>query len=299
MFCPYCGKDFPENEIFTKEHIVPDAIGGSLNLSILVCNPCNSVLGTRVDGPFLKDFFIANKRVELELVGQSGKPPELIFTGTMSAFDKRIQGDYSVTPGSKKLHAHKPVEQNEGNIGIVGGEAQVNRILRQMKNSYEEQGLSITDMDVSKQVPEMHASFEFSMSVLDRAFVKMALGLGHRQLGEKFSRSSDAQRLRDFMWDEDCERREAMKLHGSIRIAPEELGELFKYEDAHVTALVNTGEALAFFGLVFGQYQGMIQLCSPPVEGITKDGWVFVTHPRTREVESYSIPNYLEKNGRV
>lgn len=296
MFCPFCRKDFPEDAAFTKEHIVAAAIGGSLALSISVCNPCNSGLGSRVDAPFLRDFFISSKRLELGLVGQSGQSPELTFTGTMKAFGKDIPGEYSITPESKKLHATKPFEQKDGNIGIVGGDKQTSKILAQLQNAYAQKGHTLNNINISKEVPEMHVTMQFNLSVLDRAFVKIALALAHKELGEEFSKSSDAQKLRDFMWEEDREKREAMKLQGNIQLLPDSCGELIKDNDSHVTALLNTSEHLAFIGLIFGQYQAIIRVCPPLSDIVPGDGWIYITHPRTRQVESYPLARYIAEH---
>jgi hypothetical protein len=52
--CLYCLRT--ENEVaFSREHIIPEAIGGILVLNDAVCTECNSVLGSEVDVALLRD----------------------------------------------------------------------------------------------------------------------------------------------------------------------------------------------------------------------------------------------------
>lgn len=79
MFCAYCGKDRPD-DIVTKEHVVPKALGGALtptNPFLLdVCEPCNDACGRWVDGPFIRSFLVHNARAQLayEYVDPSAHP---------------------------------------------------------------------------------------------------------------------------------------------------------------------------------------------------------------------------------
>ena len=61
--CIYCGLEKPANE-FSLEHIFPQALGGALCNDLFktrdVCRRCNSIVGTFVDGAFLKSWFITN-----------------------------------------------------------------------------------------------------------------------------------------------------------------------------------------------------------------------------------------------
>jgi hypothetical protein len=78
MLCIFCLKESPPS----LEHVFPLAIGGTVTTD-RVCEPCNSLLGSRVDSA-LSDFLpIRTRRAELRLAGNAGVVPELfeIFTG--------------------------------------------------------------------------------------------------------------------------------------------------------------------------------------------------------------------------
>lgn len=66
QMCVYCGNQKEESE-FTKEHVIPQNIGGNLsptNPFALknVCKRCNNICGTYVDGPFIKSWFTQNQK---------------------------------------------------------------------------------------------------------------------------------------------------------------------------------------------------------------------------------------------
>ncbi|MGV8040227.1 MAG: HNH endonuclease [Thermoanaerobaculaceae bacterium] len=51
--CIYCQSRGADKE-FNREHIIPRSIGGGLFLDDIVCTPCNSRLGTKVDAEILR-----------------------------------------------------------------------------------------------------------------------------------------------------------------------------------------------------------------------------------------------------
>ena len=84
MTCYYCANEItPENK--SKEHIIPDALGGRLSSSNLLCKSCNDRLGDTIDAELFKQLgFVAdiigverdrkksNKTVKM--LDKSGKP---------------------------------------------------------------------------------------------------------------------------------------------------------------------------------------------------------------------------------
>lgn len=65
--CIYCNKIKPLEE-FSLEHIIPDALGGSLCGMVFksnyVCQRCNSICGIWVDAPVIKNWFSQNYRFD-------------------------------------------------------------------------------------------------------------------------------------------------------------------------------------------------------------------------------------------
>ncbi|MCP4349911.1 MAG: HNH endonuclease [Desulfobacterales bacterium] len=54
-FCPFCDIS-SDRTSFTKEHIMPDALGGTL--TIRICKNCNDKLGSKVDSPLVNSELI-------------------------------------------------------------------------------------------------------------------------------------------------------------------------------------------------------------------------------------------------
>lgn len=53
-FCIICRKEFTKENPATKEHIIPESIGGNYIIDT-VCKNCNSKMGTKIDAPFVKN----------------------------------------------------------------------------------------------------------------------------------------------------------------------------------------------------------------------------------------------------
>jgi hypothetical protein len=62
--CIYCGKEKPELDFGSLEHIFPDRLGGKLCSNLFktrdVCERCNNLIGLFVDGLFIKSWFRTN-----------------------------------------------------------------------------------------------------------------------------------------------------------------------------------------------------------------------------------------------
>ena len=119
MFCVYCGKDRPD-EIVTKEHVIPQALGGALtptNPFLLdVCKPCNSACGRWVDGPFIRSFLVHNARAQLayEYVDPTADPVlPVLFMGRLKGWnDNDIVCDAWIGPtGDPIYHFHRPYQE--------------------------------------------------------------------------------------------------------------------------------------------------------------------------------------------
>ena len=64
--CIFCFKSSPE-VVFSKEHVIPDSLGGMLTLSNYVCSNCNSKFGSEVDHEILRNPEILSAFDSLEL----------------------------------------------------------------------------------------------------------------------------------------------------------------------------------------------------------------------------------------
>ena len=69
--CIICEK-IKNNKDFNKEHIIPEAIGGSLTIDT-VCKECNGKLGNEIDSKIINDFLIKGQIVENEIKNKKNK----------------------------------------------------------------------------------------------------------------------------------------------------------------------------------------------------------------------------------
>jgi hypothetical protein len=126
MKCIYCNK---EREEFTKEHIIPKLIGGSLEpvnpfLINNVCRRCNNIAGLYIDAPFTKNWFLNSARASnaKKCVDLKSNPIlPLKYMGTLSQLkhEKKICEYWMGPTGDGIYHFHEPYPE-EKNIGIDG-----------------------------------------------------------------------------------------------------------------------------------------------------------------------------------
>ena len=70
--CIFCFKSYPEVS-FSKEHLIPDSLGGMLILNDYVCSACNSKFGSEFDHEILKNPEILSALENLELLSPCDK----------------------------------------------------------------------------------------------------------------------------------------------------------------------------------------------------------------------------------
>lgn len=82
--CIFCGRteeEFVNGNIWTEEHIIPEALGNKTLKIYDVCKECNSGLGAYVDKYFVNHMLVEIIRQKLGLAGQSGKVPNAFREG--------------------------------------------------------------------------------------------------------------------------------------------------------------------------------------------------------------------------
>lgn len=87
-FCIICRKEFTKENPATKEHIIPEAIGGNYVIDT-VCKNCNSQMGTKIDAPFIKNII---SRLHIE---------ENQIKGKKRIVDFPLKGNYQDDSGNK------------------------------------------------------------------------------------------------------------------------------------------------------------------------------------------------------
>jgi len=278
--CFYCGKAQPAEES-SDEHIVPTSIGGTRNATLTdeVCRTCNAFMSEHVDLPFSRDWLIESARL-LAGITNKGKEPvlrmgRLEWARPESASVFVTQEGVSIfvvdgTPdGRKRLliglddskpdlveHTRKVIKARFAGIPVANDASSVGK-------PYEE-GIIEAIRSLGTRLP---LKIELSIVAWHREFVKIALGLACKVLGAPFITSDDAQRLREFLFEDDYEKRAAMQLRGVVGVGtadvtPRLTSTWHPGGEEHLFALLAVPNelGLAFVGNLFGKYENTIQV---------------------------------------
>ncbi len=127
--CLYCNEEKMEEEL-SQEHVIPRAIGGNLiptNPFSLnrVCKRCNSICGTFIDGPFIKNWLTQNNRTEAILkYADITKNPTLPLRYMGSCEDIKFEDNicelWLGPTGDTIYHFHKPYPEEAHVAHMVG-----------------------------------------------------------------------------------------------------------------------------------------------------------------------------------
>ena len=165
IWCPYAGQ-YCKSSDSDEEHIIPLALGGNNNFTIMVNREINSILGTDLDGKLIKHPLVASARRYYGLLGHSKKPPnvrwQVKYKGLKAALD--------LSPKNPSVNAYRS------------------------KNKY---GLNIS------QCPEpsdkLMSPFKFDLNLILSFGCKLALGTSYFLFGEVFQNYGYHNELRNLM----------------------------------------------------------------------------------------------------
>jgi hypothetical protein len=270
----------------TMEHIVPFALGGSNRFTISTCKSSNNDLGSEVDAPFQDFFSVRVKRFFLGLESTGGNEPSLDLGGIGTIDGKEVPISYLIQRDTRELKIAAPVIVKTKNPNgterwqVSGDPAKVREIIEGKLRKQLKLGKTLTSDDGKVlQLEDLEALFAANETVTEnpcvtktihfdptmpvRFFSKLALAVGHFHLGEVFSRSPSADRLRQHMRVTDYSE---VQLSGAIWPYTESiqtmLGVIAK-PDHHTLAIVD-GTPRYFLASLFGEYGALIQLDGLP-----------------------------------
>lgn len=75
--CIVCGKTINElgnDNPLTEEHIIPEALGNNTLIRCILCKSCNSLVGEKIDAPYVNSFTIQLLRKNYGIKGKNGIP---------------------------------------------------------------------------------------------------------------------------------------------------------------------------------------------------------------------------------
>jgi hypothetical protein len=324
MYCPYDGVDHPEGTQFSPEHIIPFALGGSNEFTIPVCSKSNSDFGAYIDARFLEVFPVSHERFVRNIKSYSGQEPCIVFRGTTELNGKTVKVTYEIAQTEKVLRTVPVVESEQKTDGmhyhIQASPDQVREILQSVNRKAARQGGHVCDLSgkpvaindllakasVRESIPTIQCTWDYGEWAIaaQREFVKVALGASHFLLGESYSRSNDADRLRQFLNTPD-QALHTIPITGSIwpSTVGNALAGLHRIlgrggdPDQHLVALLHMNGELVTFISFFGDINGKIRVAEDPtICGLVKpqDGFVLRIDPATRAMTRGTFADLLQ-----
>lgn len=129
MLCLYCNHEKPASES-SGEHVIPQALGGNIDTHNPfkiheVCVRCNSLIGSYVDGPFVKSWLVNLQRVsaakKYARIDASTTMPFQYF-GPLEAIahDGLVYDFWTGPTGDTTYHFHKPYPEEPDVMPTVG-----------------------------------------------------------------------------------------------------------------------------------------------------------------------------------
>ena len=308
FFCIYSGELHDEGER-SDEHIIPYALGGSNQLITRdVARIPNNEVGRTADSRLINNFFMANERWERRIASEDGHVPTVEFRGQVRIGDEWTKATFRIHPDrTTELIVPPRVESDwkELNFKIACDPNDLPGIAANIEKKGTKRSLPFQLLDHTKSTnevtipePEMAAGFSFEADTMALGFVKIALATGHRVLGYQWSQSEHADRLRGALRDQaDDIDWEQHAIHGSIwPNADAGLNQVLSAgPDRHVLLVLNNNP-LGFYALLFGKYNGLVQLAPGVWQGaglLPGEGRVIVIDTGTREVFEFRFGEYV------
>ena len=339
--CLYCTKE-KEDEEFSEEHILPQAIGGNLTptnpfKSGDICQSCNNLCGLFVDAPFIKNWFTQADRTHDAFryvkfdqdsvfpLRYMGPAPELQHESKMCEF-------WIGPTGDSIYHFHEPYAEVTDMPILVGPAPNIKSeidpgfvfiyivasnpdwwvpIIRSLVAQFPSAQFFLGNgpcpepesspfSQIPSQLNELHQklnsiredehgiSFALTIGYETRFLAKLALGFGHLFLDGSFSTSSDAQLLRDMMWERDSDARESIPVRGAGILSGQLKGleQTLSWETGHIIGLLPSGNDLCLYTRFYNRQTSLIKITGDRnqwKDSIPENGMIFCVTPGLRK----------------
>ncbi|MPY67781.1 HNH endonuclease [Deinococcus sp. SDU3-2] len=206
--CIFCLNFFQE---LTDEHIIPDAIGGSLVIR-RVCKDCNSYLGSKVDVHLVSNFLVEIVRFQKGLTGRRKNLKHPLSYGKLVS-DPNVGIKWEIgeeAPGKLILDTNVKYYTDENGAQRVAisldatKEVELPEILekiaaRMLKKGLEMDPASVTPIHRSTENPEVSFTHTINLIGIDQAVLKIVYEIASEELGSDYIQSESSKRLRKFI----------------------------------------------------------------------------------------------------
>lgn len=198
--CIYCGP----GKLASKEHVVPQAIGGSFSSSTIICEECNSYFGAQVD-PHITNWHLSlAARNWFDLEGYSGKVPSyeveasdgsLITVGRKGALRPKWRDVVKKAEGNEFYFSAGTPTADEAHAAIADIIARQTAIHGRAPNV----AVSKVTCNTRREWEAFGADVEYDYAKQGRAIAKMALHYLATQLDRRFLQTRDFELIKRFV----------------------------------------------------------------------------------------------------
>jgi hypothetical protein len=274
--CIFC-RQLKNQEEFSDEHIIPEAIGGMLTIKS-VCKECNGYLGRSIDVHLTDHFLVKARRFELGLAGKSGKIPNPIEHGESVDLPKsKMTYEFDKQGMPKSLHIERKVEKEQledggqrVSISIDTKDKDelpgiVNKIL--VRSGYHpmfKDEIEKCYKTVKIEHPGMIVSAKIDLLNFKRAFLKMAYELAWLWLGPAYLEDPVGSVIRGCIMDKsrNGEWEDKYEINGSVNITDHMLNlPMWKSEtNSHIAFMSRDGNCISCYIRVFQVMDGVLKV---------------------------------------
>lgn len=183
--CPYTLMPLQDLKARSREHVIPDALGGPDAYSVEADRQINSDLGTELDGKLVSSTLVAAQRVLHGVKCRSGEPAWKVV-GTLP---NGTQVDLQVTPTETFQRVVNPVnidpDKKAGSITVSAEHQEA--FLKEFIEGHRRKGKDVVvGKETSLGRPELRVNVAMDMLVLKRAMLKIAYLATFEYLGDAF-----------------------------------------------------------------------------------------------------------------
>lgn len=206
------------NSDLTKEHIIPDSLGGSLVINA-VCKACNSKIGSDIDAPFINSIISQLPRYLYNIKGKAGHIPNPFSGfGTAVCEDEEIEVRLSpdLAPYMKKKVSSTEEENEfiEINIRVDGADEEeieiilnkkLERIIRQKLPDITAQEITekinaikevaTKEIKTNEYAPEIKYSLSVDIDDIELEYTKIAYEIAFYIFGYDYINTCETARL--------------------------------------------------------------------------------------------------------
>lgn len=275
MRCIVCLSDKPQ-EAFNSEHVIPEAIGGTLRID-RVCGECNNRLARLADSPLSNNWLVLVQRHLLGIGGKSNNAPSPLRSGNLvAAGNQKVHlslSDSGEPMGCLLVPQIEYSDDKASRSALVSVDAtekeQLPRIVNKIlaRNGLPVLSAEAVEVLALEQViehPQVATNVTVDVTHYKRGLLKICYELCWYWLGEAYLQEPLSQALRDAITDEDKEADwiNKHKLEAEIGLvgATPRLNMWDEEPASHIALLVCSRGKLVFYVRVFQTFEARIKV---------------------------------------